>query len=99
MERGQAAHQRETHAEPFLDALRQPVGLRERLEDAPEHLGPDPDAVVPDAHHRLPVVARDRQVDVTGPGRVLGRVAQQVEEDLLQTRGIGFQHDRIRRQR
>ena len=97
MELGQAAHERETDAQAFLDALGKPVRLREKLEDAAPHLRPDPDAVVADADHGLLAVARDREVDRPGARRVLGRVAQEVGKDLLQARGIGLEQDRLGR--
>ena len=61
-----------------------------------QHLGRDADAGVAHAEDR---VAALRATDVAmGPGLgVLGGVVQQVADDLLQPRGVGVHHQRLRR--
>ena len=71
--------------------------LLEQLEEARQQLARDPDAVVTYPELRVIADARDRHRDVTPHVRVLARVGEQIDHDLLEPDGIDVHHDGLRR--
>ena len=74
------------------------VHLHEQLEDVRQHIRGDADAVVPHSQNRLRrLPARADQPDVSVRLGVLGRVRQQVADDLGQPHRVGVQEQRFGR--
>ena len=98
VQRDQLLHQREPDAEAAGRDRACPVGLREHLEDAREHVRGDANARVLEAHDGL--LSLDRRLHPEGAlrGRVLDRVLQQVVENLREAFAIGFDLDRAVRE-
>jgi hypothetical protein len=83
---GEAARQREADAEAAAAHVRAMLRhLREHLEDFLELLARNAEARVPDAHQRVALAAFRSYFDRTAGLRVLGRVAEQVADDLRET--------------
>ena len=99
-----AAHQRETDAQPALRVAAGIVGLREEIEHVRQHVGLNADAVVFYHDDCFPVaIGRDLEgqagPDLSALGRVFGCIADQIGDDLLEPDGIpedmhGFERHR-----
>jgi len=98
VQRDQLTHQRQADAEPALGPIERPVDLGEEIEYVRNHLGRHADAVVDDTHDRLRRVGAERDDDAPAVGRVLGRVVDEVADDLREPRLISRHPDWIRRQ-
>ena len=81
-------------AQPALGAGQRAVALGEQVEDAREQIGPDADAGVADADHGVALVEAGVKLDPAAGLGVLGRVVQQVDDDLLEPGRVGLQLDR-----
>src|SRR4051795_11260980 len=66
------------------------VGLAEALENVREERRLDPFAFVVNADLEFVIDALEAQVDLLAGRRELDRIRQDVANDLLQTRGVGF---------
>jgi hypothetical protein len=64
--------------------------LREKLEHLRQALGIDADAAIPHRHADLTILRRGAQGDVPARRRVFSRVAEQIEDDLLDPRRVGI---------
>src|SRR5438046_1931401 len=71
------------------------VGPHEQLEDVAQHPRGDAHPRVAHPDHALAAVARDRHLDPAACGRVLERVVEQVEHDLLEARAVTQHLDRL----
>jgi hypothetical protein len=89
----QALHDREPDAEPALYAREAPLRLREEVEDACQHLGRDPDAVVAHADRDLAAGVDDLDRDAAPGLGVLRGVADEVCDHLLQAGGVAVDQD------
>ena len=87
------AHEREADPEAVL-AIERPVDAREEIEDLGELLGRNADAVVFHGHPEHVVRRADRHLDSAARRRVLGRIADQVGEDLHEPLAVRLQLDR-----
>jgi len=76
-------HQRQADPEAALRAVERALALDEKPEDLRQHVAGDADALVLDAEHGI--VALGRRANADGPAgrRVLHRVADEVQDDLL----------------
>ena len=92
-------HQRQPDAQPAFRAVERPFRLREELEDTGQEFGGYADPCVPHPHYTLVALGLDGQPNVTAFMRVLGRVHEQVDNNLFQPRGVGIEPDRLRWQR
>src|SRR5262249_41349072 len=90
-------HEGETDPQSARGAIERGVDLHESVEDLREVLGRDADLVIPHADDDLPVAPRflHAQPDVTVRRGELRGIAQQVAEDLLETKGIRLQDHRL----
>ena len=93
VELDEAPHDREPDAEAPLGPVERPLGLREGLEDARDHLGRDADPAVAHVQHRLLADALGAHLDPPARLRVLDRVGQQVDQHLLEPRGVDVDPD------
>src|SRR5262249_24248278 len=85
---GETLDQRETDAEPALAPADGSLPLDEQIEDAGEELGGDAHPVVGNAQPRLAALVRHVHVDAAPPRGELERVPQQIDDDLLDPRGV-----------
>ncbi len=74
------------------------IDLGEQVEDPRQHLGRNADPVVANPEHHLGPLGRGRQADLPAGLSVLGRIVQQVGEDLGHPDRVGIDIDRLRRQ-
>ena len=95
----EVAHDRQPDAEPAARPVERRVALREEVEDEGQEIGRDADPRVPDPDRDAVALALRRQPDGATPRRVLGGVAQQIADDLRQTRRIGVEAHRVAGQR
>src|SRR5215468_54185 len=86
-------HEGETDPQSARGAIERGVDLHESVEDLREVLGRDANPVIPDADDGLSIAPRlvHAQPDVAVRRGKLRGIAQQVAEDLLETKGIRFQ--------
>ncbi len=78
----QGAYEREADAEPALRTLIRAVRLREQIENARQHVDGNADAAVAHRHDGMVAFAAPGEPDLPAFLRVLGRVVQQVGDDL-----------------
>ena len=81
-------------AQPALGAGQRAVALGEQVEDAREQIGRDADAGVADADDGVALVEAGVQLDPAARLGVLGRVVEQVDDDLLEPDRVGLELDR-----
>src|SRR5690349_16547836 len=81
----EAAHEREPDAEPALRTIELLRALHERVEDGGQHIAGDALAIVFDLGDRLLLAHAQAHRDRSTARRVLGRVREEVLEDLRET--------------
>ena len=91
----QATDERQADTQPPLGSVEGSVDLREQVEDLREHVGGDADAAVADAEDGVVAVAADGQVDPAAVAGVLGRVVQDVRQDLREPGLVGLHPERF----
>ena len=84
-------YDRQPDAQAPLRAGERAVRLGEQVEEPGEHLGGDPDPVVPDPDDHLAVLDPGGELDASTRRGVLGGVGQEVHEDLLEPRRVGLE--------
>ena len=82
-------------AQPPLGPGRRTVPLGEQVEDAREQVGPDADARVGHPDDRVARLPRGLHLDPAARLGVLGRVVEQVDQDLLEPDRVGLELDRL----
>src|SRR5258706_13388771 len=90
-------HQRQADAQALADALGRFVDLDEEVPDLRELVPSDADAVVAHADHHVVELAFCGDLDAPLPFGVLGRVEDEVLEDLLQAHAVGDDPERLLR--
>src|SRR4051812_14502231 len=80
----QALHQREAQTEAALTAIERALSLNEKIEHARQQLRVDALAVVLHLDHSLAFAGGRDDLDAPTFGRVLGRIVEQVPDDLRQ---------------
>src|SRR6185503_19272183 len=88
-------HETQPYAEPSVEARGRTIALGEHLEDPLHHLGRDSDPVVPDADYERPVLRSRIEADPAAVRRELGRVPEEVRENLGEPRAVAVQKDRL----
>src|SRR5690606_9249974 len=91
----QVAHERQTDAEPALRSAQRARVLDEEVEDSPQHVGLDAEAVVDYFHGYVLALLLDRKRDRSALFGVLSRVGEQVLEDLREPDRIALHPDRL----
>lgn len=99
MHLGESARQREPDAQPALPAIARAFSPREHLEHLGQHLGRDAHARVADGNRRRIALVPDADHDIAAIIRVLGRVAEQIGENLRQAHGVALDPQRFVRLR
>ena len=90
MELHEAVDQRQTDPQPPGGVGQRLVTLDEELEDAREHVFGDADAGVAHPQGDLFVLLSDDHADAPAGRRVLGRVVDQIHDDLLEPGRVGL---------
>ena len=90
MQLDQLPHQRQADSQTPFGAAQRGVGLCKQVQHAWQHLLRQTRTVIAHADHGLVAFRLDAEDDRTTYIRVLGRVVQQVGQDLLQADEIAF---------
>src|SRR5256714_1570197 len=93
MQLGERPHQRQADPEAALRAVQRALALDEQAEDLRQHVAGDADALVLDPEHGIVALARRPHADGAAGRRVLHRVADEVQDDLLHAHGVGIDAD------
>ncbi len=91
----QHADQRQADAQAALLAVQRRVGLYEQFENALQHVVGDSLSIIADGQQGHALVAGQTQRDLPAGGRELHRVGQQIDLDLLQSRRVAAQPQRL----
>ena len=94
----QASDQGQADPQAALGAGERLVGLGEQVKDAWQHLVAQADAGVLDSDQRIVSPTFGREGDRTARLGVLGRVIQEIGEDLLQPGRVAFHGKGVRRE-
>src|SRR5688572_3127327 len=95
----QAANQSEPDAQPALSSAGRVLDLREHFKDTGQHIRQDADAAIADRDHYTVALAPRGEPDSSCGIGILGGIIEEVRNDLLQPYRIGFERERLRRQR
>ena len=90
----QASHQSQSQAQTALRMVERMVDLGEQVENLREHLGGNADAGVANPEHDLGSLDSDAQADLSAGLGVLGRIVQEVGEDLGHPDRVGLDKHR-----